>query len=488
MVLADMTNWSFDITQYETIWKVVCNVGLLLIFLLIGNLIRRVVPFLRKAHIPSALLGGALLLAMNALLNHFNIYIIDQRTMQAVTYHALAVGFIATTLKIAKKDQKASFMASVQNGAITGGTYMLQAAFGILVSLVFFWVTAKSESPFFYDAGILLPLGFGQGPGNALIWDANFTDYSGKGLYPFIFNGGGSVGLTIASIGFVVASIVSVIYINIFKHKKQITEKAANETRDVREFIDTDEIEDNESVDKLSIQVAITAVAYAMALGIMILFHYISEWTGIDLFKNVGWGFNFIWGVITANIIKLIIKLLWKKKIVKRKYINNYQMDRISGFAFDLMIIAGVAAINIEKVGQYIWFIIPAAAVGTIITIVYVRLMTKISFKDHPHEAFLVNFGTLTGTASNGMIFLREIDPNYETPMSNIFIVSQLPAMIFVAPLLLFIEFSCKSPTNCYIAAGIFFGLATLYTTFLILAAKGVFKRKPKTEEIPAEE
>ena len=488
MVLADVTNWSFDITQYETIWKVVCNVGLLLIFLLIGNVIRRVVPFLRKAHIPSALLGGVLLLVMNIILKQFNIFIVDQRTMQAVTYHALAIGFIATTLKIAKKDQKASFMTSVQNGAITGGTYMLQAAFGILVSLVFFWITAKGEKPFFYDTGVLLPLGFGQGPGNALIWDTNFTDFSEHGLYPFLFNGGGSVGLTIASIGFVVASIVSVIYINIFRHKKQINEKTVNESRDVREFIDTDEIEDSESVDKLSIQVAITAVAYGLALGIMILFHYISEWTKIDLFKNVGWGFNFIWGVITANIIKIIIKALFKKKIIKKKYINNYQMDRISGFAFDLMIIAGVASIDIEMLYDYALFIAIVVVVGAIITLFYVRIMTKLCFKGMEHEAFLVNFGTLTGTASNGMMFLREIDPNYETPMSNVFIVSQLPAMIFVAPLLLFVEFSCKSPNNCYIAAGIFLGLAILYTTFLVLSAKGLFKRKQKVEEKPAEE
>ncbi len=28
-------------------------------------------------------------------------------------------------------------------------------------------------------------------------------------------------------------------------------------------------------------------------------------------------------------------------------------------------------------------------------------------------------FGMLTGTASRGMILLREIDPNYETPAAN---------------------------------------------------------------------
>ena len=106
--------------------------------------------------------------------------------------------------------------------------------------------------------------------------------------------------------------------------------------------------------------------------------------------------------------------------------------------------------------------------------------MTKITFKDYEHEAFLTNFGTLTGTASNGMIFLREIDPNYETPMSNVFIVSQLPAMIFVAPLLLLLNRSAESLTGCYISLGIFFALFALYTTFLVLASKGIFNKKSK--------
>ena len=50
--------WKFDLTQFDTVWSVVINIGLLLVALLIGNALRRTVPFLRKAFIPSALVGG----------------------------------------------------------------------------------------------------------------------------------------------------------------------------------------------------------------------------------------------------------------------------------------------------------------------------------------------------------------------------------------------------------------------------------------------
>ena len=164
-------------------------------------------------------------------------------------------------------------------------------------------------------------------------------------------------------------------------------------------------------------------------------------------------------------------------------------MDRISGFAFVVMIVAGVAAIDINVVIDYLWLIIVLCVVGTIATFIYIRLMTKICFKGFEHEAFLTNFGALTGTASNGMIFLREIDPNYETPMNNVYIVSQFPAMIFVAPLLLLLNLSASSINGCYIALGIFSGLFVLYTVFMVLTGKGIiFKKKEKAQEEAVEE
>lgn len=469
---SDASSWAFDLSQYDTVWKLLVQIAFLLMFLLIGNMIRRLVPFLRKGNVPSALIGGLLLFLFELMLDALGVHIIDKRIMQIITYHALAIGFIAMSLKAAKKEKSNNALASIQNGAITGGTYMLQAVMGIVVSIIFFY----AGTSLFFDAGVLLPLGFGQGPGNALTWDLIFTSMKDTN-----FHGEGSVGLTIASIGFIVASVVGVIYINIFKHKGEIIPKEKNITRNVTEFIDDNEIEDSDSVDKTSIQVAIVAVGYAMSFGIMVFFAKLTDWTNIALFNSVAWGFNFIWGVISATIIKLIMGLLYKKKVLKHKYINNYQMDRISGFAFDMMIVAGVAAIDIKVLKEYAWFIVAVSLVGTIVTIVYVRLMTKMCFKDYQHEAFLTNFGTLTGTASNGMIFLREIDPNYETPMSSVFIVSQLPAMIFVAPLLLLLNLSASSLSGCFIAFGIFIGLFILYTVFLIVSSKIARAAKRKT-------
>lgn len=165
-----------------------------------------------------------------------------------------------------------------------------------------------------------------------------------------------------------------------------------------------------------------------------------------------------------------------------RQYINNYQMDRISGFAFDLMIVAGVAAIEINDIKNYILPIVLLSVIGTLVTYVYVRIVTKTCFKGFEHEMFLMSFGTLTGTASNGMILTKQVDPGLRTPTSSLYILSNFPAMVMIAPLLLMLGFAGKSFNNAIIACAIFFVLWIVYTTFIF--RRQIFRKKFKDRPV----
>ena len=96
-------------------------------------------------------------------------------------------------------------------------------------------------------------------------------------------------------------------------------------------------------------------------------------------------------------LIKFVVSGLRKKNLMHRVYINNYQMDRISGFSFDVMIVAGVAAIQINDIRNYILPVVILSVVGAAITYFYVRLASKECFKGFQHELFLMCFGTMTG-------------------------------------------------------------------------------------------
>ncbi|MBR1994328.1 MAG: hypothetical protein IJ990_02160 [Alistipes sp.] len=87
-----------------------------------------------------------------------------------------------------------------------------------------------------------------------------------------------------------------------------------------------------------------------------------------------------------------------------------------------------------------------------------------------------MSFGTLTGTASNGMILMKEIDPSLRTPTSSLYILSNFPAMVMIAPLLLLLSFAGSSLTHAVIACAIFFLLWSAYTVFLF--RRRIFKKR----------
>ncbi|MBQ7343220.1 MAG: hypothetical protein IJW53_00480 [Clostridia bacterium] len=463
-----VSSWDFTMANYDAVWGFVVQFGLLLLFLLLGNVLRRKIPLFRNCLVPSALLGGTVLLIVNFICKQFDFFVVDNRLMQVITYHCLAIGFAAMSLKTEKATHKTNKAQVVEFGALQGGSYMLQAFVGLGITLILFLLTKNGDKVISYICGLILPLAFGQGPGNALSWDINFTNTPATQ-----FAGNGSFGLSLASIGFVVASVFGILYINI--HKKRGDLIVRND-RPVDAIVDQTnptgtEIPDNESVDKFTIQAGFVALAYALSFGFMFLLGKLSAFT-----NSIAWGFNFLWASLAAMLIKFVVKKLRKTELMHREYINNYQMDRISGFAFDLMIVAGVAAIEINDIKNYILPIVILSLVGTVITYAYIRFVAKECFKGFEHEFFLMSFGTMTGTASNGMILMKEIDPGLRTPTSSLYILSNFPAMVMIAPLLFLLGFASKSLTNAVIAFAIFFVLWAVYTVYLF--RRRIFKKK----------
>ena len=87
-----------------------------------------------------------------------------------------------------------------------------------------------------------------------------------------------------------------------------------------------------------------------------------------------------------------------------------------------------------------------------------------------------MSFGTLTGTASNGMILMKEVDPGLRTPTSSLYILSNFPAMVMIAPLLLLLGFAGNSLGNAVIACSIFFVLWAVYTIYIF--RRRIFKKR----------
>ena len=87
-----------------------------------------------------------------------------------------------------------------------------------------------------------------------------------------------------------------------------------------------------------------------------------------------------------------------------------------------------------------------------VITYVYVYFVCKKLFPSYMEQQFLAMYGMLTGTASTGVILLREIDGDFKTPVADNLVYQNFPAMVFGFPILLL---ATMAPTQPYLTLGI---------------------------------
>lgn len=462
-----MTFWEFEISFYESFMLL----GILIVVFLLANVIRRKVGFIRNSLLPTAVIGGILMLVLKILpvfdgiLNDAD----NNHFLEAITYHTLALGFIAIALKTMEKQKSKHRQREIMDaGLVTVNMYLIQGLVGIALTIAFSVLFMKELLP---ASGLLLPMGFGQGTGQALNFGTMFENNYG-------FAGGAHFGLSIAAIGFIVACLVGVLHINIMKRRGKIIIKKESPGFVYHEQISSpNEIPLTESVDKFSIQIVLILLVYFITFLFM---DGLFRLTGANIVTDLIWGFNFILGTIFAILIKQLFKFFKKINVMTHDYPNNYLLNRISGSLFDFMIISGIAAIEIGVLKSLIAPLVLICVIGTIVTYFYVLKTTRYLFPDYSEEAFLSLFGMLTGTASTGMILLREVDKNFETPAADNLIYQTFYAIAFGFPIMLLLGYAPQGLKQSLITLGV---LAVMAVGFNIaLFRRKIFRKKVRKE------
>ncbi len=458
------------------VWGGLNLIAVLLATLLISNGLKRSIGVLRKSLIPTSVLGGLMLLLISVIYKAITGRVMfnepffggdGMSAMEIVTYHALALGFIASTLKSSEKKMTKKRSVEVFNtGVTTVASYLLQAVLGLGITI---FVASFIMKSFFPAAGVLLPFGFGQGPGQAL----NFGYmYEGQGFY-----GGRAFGLTVAGLGFLSASFGGVFHLMLLKkHGKVRTVEEKDEILSGDEVQPRGEIPMNGGLDKLTVQLGFIIGTYVLAFLVMygISLFFDPESNMIDTI----FGFNFLIGVLMATLVKAVLNYCRKVKIIKRQYLNNFLLERTSNFFFDIMVIASIAAIQLDLMKSYWGVMAVLAVVGLVSTYLYNHFVAKKLFAEYKDEQFLAMYGMLTGTASTGMILLREVDPEFKSPVADNLVYQNFPAIVFGFPLMLLAN---MAPTQPLVTLGILVGFFLVMNVILFRAQ--IFKRKKNAAE-----
>ncbi|MBT7890218.1 MAG: hypothetical protein HN580_14445, partial [Deltaproteobacteria bacterium] len=167
--------------------------------------------------------------------------------------------------------------------------------------------------------------------------------------------------------------------------------------------------------------------------------------------KAIAFGLMFLWGMIVASIIRMILG-----KLGLTVYLDNNVQRRITGVAVDFMVVATLMAVKVAIVWAFIVPILILSVSAAILTTLF--LMFFGNRLDHlGFERFIALFGTCTGTAASGLLLLRIVDPEFKTPVAqevglmNVFLLLLVPTSFLTFPMP-----QVGLPINIGVAAGMF--------------------------------
>lgn len=451
-------------------WSFIILFAILSVLLGIATFLKRMIPLFKRYLIPVSIIAGFLGLILGQ--EVLNIIKFNVKDLENIVYHLMAIGFISLALKD-RPVRKGNDLPKTAFYIVS--TYLIQGILGFGISLILFYTIFPNLFP---PMGLLLPLGYGQGPGQAY---SIGSSWEAKG---FAF--GGNIGLTIATFGYLWALIPGIIILNylVRKNKMKIETPKDSEPNYIIEKDEAGEAPIAASIDKITIQLFMIGIIYLITYftikGLNSLLYPLGKF-GETLAETL-WGFQFIFGTIYAIGLRFLFNIFKKSKLMIYNYPNNYLLTRISGASFDFMVTAAICAISIRVfVANYIPILI-ITTLGGVVTYFFCLYLAKYTYKHYTLEYFIALYGMLTGTLSTGLALLREIDTNFSTPVAENLVLASGIALPIGFPLLLLltvpiIGYTTANPNYYFITLGLL--VLYLVVMFICLA---LLKRKNKNQ------
>ncbi len=464
--------WDFQLSFKE----LVLDFSFMSVFLIVGTIFRRYGLFFQKYLIPNNLIAGFIgLLIGPQILGHVpfeklwsaiglggligRIFVpLDGQRMGLYVYHLLALTFVAIGLR-GEKTSWGKGPLSFSLSMLT--SYIIQGTLGLLVCFIFVYTTKPELFP---GLGLLLPMGFGMGPGQA------FT--IGSSWEKFGFEGGGMAGLTIAAVGYLIAYFAGMVIVNkgIKNGETALIKGIDSISSDMRTGVV--KYGDKQIAGFLTLSLeAIEPLAYQV--GVIGVVYLVSFWVAKGLawclvsinaagFVSTVWAFHFVIALLVALACRKIMD-----KMKKGYLIDRGLMTRTAGLFVDYLIVGSICGISLAVVWKYWAPILLMSILGGIATYYMLRYVCYRAFDDYHFERFAAVFAEMTGTLNSGLVMIRVTDPEFKTPVAEDLVYSSGIALFFGLPLLILLNVPMNFFNNSLFGYWVTFGLMLLYGIIL---------------------
>lgn len=385
------------------------------LFLMIGTILRAKIKFFQTFLFPASLIGGilgffAITMGLVGLPSSTGWKPITPGTFSMITFHLFAFGFVGIGLLQTKKEASSK--------VVSRGALWISLIFGLLFCVqalvgrsVFDLWKMLFGGDFYANTGYLLGAGFTQGPGQtqayATIWENTYHIANTI-----------NVGLAFAAVGFLVAGLVGVPLAFYGIRKGWLMKEGGNTGLSSCFLRGLMEKGNNPAcahttthpanIDNFGFHLGLMCALYGAAyLFGLCWFMYMPK--GIN---GLGFGIIFCWGMFMAMLLR---KVMARFDLIH--LIDGETVRRITGTTVDFMICAVFMGIQVKALQDVAMPFILAVILGTVATL-FICVWFGRRSPEYGFERGLTLFGYCTGTAASGLLLLRIVDPEFETPVA----------------------------------------------------------------------
>ncbi len=399
-----MNPWSLEVN----LQSVVLDLLFLSAFILVGTTARRYVKFFQSYLIPNNFIAGFLALFVGT--QGMGWIDLNADRLILYVYHFLALTFIALGLR-QKKSKWGKGPLSKSLAALS--SYLLQATIGLGVALLLYYTVLPN---LFTGIGLVLPLGFGMGPGLAATIAGSWEKYG--------FENGAQVGLTFATVGYMYAFFTGMWLINwgIKKRKTSLIKGMDHISEDVRRGVHKKGTGPSagklplttEAIEPMAFHLAAIGFVYLLTYFVVNALATVMNNNGLGELTSTLWGFHFVVGLLIAILVRNILD--WSGKAY---VIDEGLMTRGMGIFLDYLVVGAIAGISLSVVGQYWLPILLMSLLAGPATLGMLYFMCYRAFDDFHFERLVELFGEMTGTINSALVLLKVTDPEFRTPVAE---------------------------------------------------------------------
>ncbi|MCP4451175.1 MAG: sodium:glutamate symporter, partial [Planctomycetes bacterium] len=267
-------------------------------------------------------------------------------------------------------------------------------------------------------AGIL-PVGFEGGHGTAAGLGEMFSE---KG-----WDAGQDLALSSATFGIVFAIITGTILVNWAARRGHVQHIARD--HDLSGIIPRDKRPEAgkltlnaDAIDSLSFHLVM--VGLAIGLGILFKAGLLRLESSIPALADLGLLRSFplfplcMLGGLCVQWIEM--------RFDRHRLIDLGLIRRIQNTALDFLVVAAIATIRIQVVAMALVPLLILVAAGILWNVFCVTVLAPRVFKDAWFERAIAEMGQSMGVTATGLLLLRVVDPDYETPAAEAFACKQI--------------------------------------------------------------